>query len=135
MGVEGAEGHGVLIDGEKVRGVFLADDFAEGFFLRRVDVGVRVCADVVAGFFEQGFCFCKGDPDCVVAFGEEEGACVGVSGFFDDVDEVLAVRARLQGAEDVDEEFFAEGEDFVVMVPDGHFEVEAGEFGEMAFCV
>ena len=56
-----------------------------------------------------------------------EGASVGVARFLDDVRELLGVRLCLEAADDVDHEAFAKGEDFVVVMSDGHFKVETGE--------
>ena len=56
-----------------------------------------------------------------------KGAGLGVAGFLDDVGELLGVLLRLQAADDVDHEAFAKGEDFVVVMSDGHFEIETGE--------
>lgn len=63
-----------------------------------------------------------------------EGAGVGVAGFIDDVGELLGQVLRLETADDVDHEAFAEGEDFVVVVSDRHFEVETGELGHGLDC-
>ena len=40
---------------------------------------------------------------------------------------MLALRLDLEGADDEDHELFAKGEDFVVVVLDGHFEIKASE--------
>ena len=84
-------------------------------------------AAVDAGFGEERFGVGKGDADSFVARWELEGAGVRVAGFFDDGGELLGEFLRLETADDVDHEAFAEGEDFVVVVPDRHFEVETGE--------
>ena len=52
-----------------------------------------------------------------------------VAGSFYYVDEVLAFRSGLEGADDEDHELFAKGEDFVVVVLNGHFEIKARKLG------
>ena len=42
---------------------------------------------------------------------------------------MLALRSSLEGANDEDQELFAKGEDFMVMVLNGHFEIDAGKLG------
>ena len=42
---------------------------------------------------------------------------------------MLALRSGLEGADDEDHELFAKGEDFVVVVLNGHFEIKAGKLG------
>ena len=84
-------------------------------------------ATVDAGFCEERFGVGKGDADGFVARWQFEGAGVWVAGFFDDGGELLGVVLRLETADDVDHEAFAEGEDFVVVVSDRHFEVQTGE--------
>ena len=63
-----------------------------------------------------------------------EGAGVGVAGFADGVGELLGVGFCLETADDVDHELFAELEDLVVVVSDGHFEVETGELRRWLEC-
>ena len=42
---------------------------------------------------------------------------------------MLALGSGLEGADDEDHELFAKGEDFVVVVLNGHFEIKAGKLG------
>ena len=88
-----------------------------------------IFADVVAGVFQHLFCFREGDSDSLVTWREEEVASFWIAGVFDYVDEVLALGSGLEGADDEDHELFAKGEDFVVVVLYGHFEIKAGELG------
>ena len=101
----------------------------EGSGMYVLDVVHLVFADVVAGFFEHLLGFGERDSDGVVTWWEEEVASFGVAGVFDNVDKVLAFRSGLEGADDEDHELFAKGEDFVVVVLKGHFEIEARKLG------
>lgn len=87
-----------------------------------------ICADIVAGVFEHLLGFCECDPHGFLPGGWElEVAGFGVAFFFEDVGESDVLRAFLQLADDEGDEFFAEGEDFVVVVYYGHLPVEACE--------
>lgn len=80
-----------------------------------------------ASFGEKCLGFRKCDADGFVARWELKSASFRVAGFLDDVGELLGVVLCLQTADDVDHEAFAKGEDFVVVVPNGHFEVKTSE--------
>ena len=88
-----------------------------------------VFADVVARFFQHLFGFGEGDSHGVVTWREEEVASFWVAGIFDYVNEMLAFRSGLEGADDEYHELFAKGEDFVVVILEGHFEIKAGKLG------
>ena len=140
--IEGSEGQRVLVHGEEIGGVLGRDELTQRFFLRGVDVRVRVRADVVAGFLEEGFCFREGDAGgfgwCVTLLGGRgkfEGAGVWVAGGADDGGEILAFGVGGELVEEMQHQVFAEGEDFVVVLANGHFEVQAGELGQVAFGV
>lgn len=79
------------------------------------------------GFGQERFGFRERDAKGFVAGWELECARVRVAGFLDDSGELLGVLLRLETADDVDHEVFAKGEDFVVVVSDGHFKVETSE--------
>ena len=42
---------------------------------------------------------------------------------------MLALGSGLEGADDEDHELFAKGEDFMVVVLEGHLEIEASKLG------
>ena len=98
------------------------------------DIGTESSLDVCmrlptvdASFGEKRFGFGECNADGFVARWQLKGTGFGVAGFLDGVGELLGIFLRLETADDVDHEAFTKGEDFVVVVPDGHFEVETSE--------
>ena len=124
-GVEGAGVDGEFVEDVEIGVVFLSDQGAEGFFLRGGHVLV-VCHVFVLGgafFSEEFLAFGEGEAD-LLSWGREEEFLGWVDGA-DEFDFVFLVRFEL--AEDVEEDSFEHVQDFVVVLIDFHFEIEADE--------
>jgi len=95
-----------------------------------LDIGHFVLSDIIPGLLEHLFRFEECDPHGRFAFRRDlEVAGFGVAFVAEDGGEGPVGFAGLEMPDYEEDEVFAEGEDCVVVVCYGHFEVEACELG------
>jgi len=126
FGVEGAHGHGELVENVEVGVVLVADDLAQLLLHRGAEVVLEafLFRDVDAGFLEQVHTVHVGQAQGLAVLGELEVTGLGVR-LLDGFD-LLAV-AHLELREDKNEEVLSELEDFVVVASESFFEIKTGE--------
>jgi hypothetical protein len=126
LGVEGADGHGELVEDVEVGVVLLADDLAELLLHcgREVVLEAFLLGDIDAGFLQEGDSVHVVQTQSLAVLGKLEVAGLGV-GLLDGGD--LGCVALLELGEDEDEEVFGEFQNLVVVAAEGLLEIETGE--------
>lgn len=128
--VERSHGHWELVEDVEIGFVFLADDFAELFLHRggQISLECLLFRDVDSGFFEK--------VDTVEVF-QAEGFAIfdlEVAGFWEVLLDYcyLVLVAGQKFSDDEHDERFSKAENFVVVIVEDHFKVEAGELVKLA---
>lgn len=126
LGVEGAHGHGELVQDVEISVVLLANDLAKLLLHSRAEVVLKsfLLGDVDTGLLQQSDTVHVVQAQGLAVLGKLEVASLGV-GLLDNSDLILVALLKLGKNED--EEVFGEIQDLMVVAVEGLLEIETGE--------